>query len=122
MICLGEVNILTSPNTPDEGLCSKTVVHGGAAHAAVETNGGLQTDANYRPISVIPRARAIMIASEQQWNCMTLIGRRWVVKIININNNLMSESAATMAAPAAAVPTPMLYACLMDSVHCWSKS
>ena len=84
---------------------SYTYAHGGVAHAAVETNGGLQTDANYRPISVITRA-IIMIAAEQQWNCMTLIGRRWVVKIMNINN-LMSKSAAAMAAPAAAVPTPM---------------
>ena len=26
--------------------------HSGAAHAAIETNGGLQTDANYRQIRV----------------------------------------------------------------------
>ena len=81
-------------------LCLKTVVytyaHGGAAHAAVETNGGLQTDANFRPISVI--RRAIMIAAEQQWNCMSLIGRRWVVKIMNINN-LTSEKCSGHGRP-----------------------
>ena len=47
-----------------------------------------------------------MIAAEQQWNCTALIMTHIIGKYHEYNN-LMSKSAAAIAAPAAAVPTPM---------------